>query len=419
MDRFRYTNLLGRDFGDILYRLIAIGLFTLSLSYVQPVHAQCTASDLDLQIELQEIVNQAQVLSLSTLGVDRRGQGQQVATLLVRNNSDQNCKNLYFHIVVKNTQAGTIAELDQRQGRPFELSPQQVVRATNNDLEQGLPGIEENLQFDGGLTPDGEDFINDLQGQTSLPDDIYSLKLELYQGNNRLNGGDRVASSVARVGEEPLSSTRDIYINSPGGDLDSGVEFMINISQPQFDWSGETGESFRLVIVEAAQNETPESLLESARSTNPVIVDGQNMGNTLLEFEMADARLSSSNFLYPSSGVKQLESGKQYYWQVTALVQTPEGEQEVNSEIWSFTLAENQQASQEGDNQQMTEQTRRNLQGILGSQTFQMMQEKNMNLQSVIIDGQRYSGQSMVQKLNEIMQRAQNGEITIVNDGEN
>jgi hypothetical protein len=171
-----------------------------------------------------------------------------------------------------------------------------------------------------------------------------------------------------------------------------------------------------MVIVDAEESESPESLLDGARSTAPVLVQNQHTGNTLLEYEMAYVRLSNSNFRYPTSGVRQLEAGKKYFWQVTTLVQTPDGEQEVNSEIWSFTVSEQGGLDRSGDLEQLSEQTRQTLRGLLGSETFGMVAEQDLDLESVVIDGQRYSGQAMIQKLNQFMQRARSGDITIVNE---
>jgi hypothetical protein len=99
------------------------------------------------------------------------------------------------------------------------------------------------------------------------------------------------------------------------------------------------------------------------------------------------------------------------------LLQTPEGEEEINSEIWSFTIRDQGQSTGT-ENTQMTEKARQNLQTVLGDGQVMNMVEQNMELQSVMIDGQRYSGQEMIRKLNEIVERARRGEITIVNDEE-
>ncbi len=413
-----HKNAMNSVFGKRI-SLLAGGLLPLLLlmfvTSPVTVRGQCSSEKVDLDIQLQEIVTQAQALSLSTMGVNRRGEGQQVASLILANNTDQPIGDLYFHIEVENTAVGVIATLDQRQGRPFELPPR-LIRASNNDLQNGIPGIDESLDFEGGLTNEGEEFVNNLEGQTRLPDDVYTLKLQIYQNANRLNGGQCVASATAAVGEEPMTNVQDVYINSPGGEVDSGMDFEISTNQPQFDWSTDGGDSYRVVVVEASDSESPESLLEDARSTGPVLEDNQSIGNTLLPYEMADVRLTGrTSFQYPSSGVRQLEGGDKYYWQVTTLVRTPEGEEEINSEIWSFTIRDQGQATGT-ENTQMTEQARQNLRTVLGDGQLMNMQDQGMELQSVMIDGQRYSGQEMIRKLNEIVERARRGEITIVND---
>ena len=397
-----------------------IALWTLLLllpGLVQDLHGQ----DVTVDIRLSDPVTQAQVLGLSTLGVDRRGEGQSLGTLLIQNNTSETQDDLYLHVKVESTAEGTLVELDQKQGQPFSLSPNQTVQANNNRLQEGLPGIDVTPTFSGGLTNAGEDFVNDLEGQTQLPNDEYTLTLAVYQGSNRPSGGQRLDQASATVGSSPSADVASIYVNRPGGEVGSGLDPVINTQRPTFDWAGESGLDYRLVVVQSGGQDSPETLIESAEGTGPILVDNNNRNNTLLEHEMADVRLSTNSFQYPSSSVKQLQPGQTYLWRVSALVQTAEGENVIPSEIWRFSIAESQSSTAESQSDEPTEmsnQMEQALRDLVGSDQLSAMQEEDMSPQSVIIDGQEYSGAEMERKLNEFLNRARRGEITIANTDE-
>jgi hypothetical protein len=246
--------------GRILGLLALSTILFLSVS-TQSLYGQ--DGDITLQIQLSDPVTQAQVLSLSTLGVDRRGQGQTLGTLLLQNNNA-------------------------------------------SELQEGVPGIR-NPTFSGGLTDAGEQFVNDLEGTSRLPNEQFTLTLEIYQNGNR-GRGTKVASTSATVRTNAVSNVRDIYINRPGGEVGSGFDATINTQRPTFNWAGETGVDYRLVVVRWEGTDSPEPLIEAAEDTEPIIVNNANRNNTLLEHEMADVRLSSNSFLPRLIGISGVPS---------------------------------------------------------------------------------------------------------------
>ncbi len=391
--------------GRILGLLALSTILFLSVS-MQSLYGQ--DGDITLQLQLSDPVSQAQVLSLSTLGVDRRGQGQKLGTLLIQNNTSELQEDLYFFVKVENT-SNVLARLNQEQGQPFSLDPGQVVRTNNNSLQEGVPGIR-NPTFSGGLTGPGEQFVNDLEGTSRLPSDQFTLTVEIYQNGNR-GRGTKVASASATVGTNSVSKVRDIYINRPGGEVGSGFDATINTQRPIFDWAGETGLDYRLVVVKREGTESPETLIEAAEDTGPIIVDNVNRDNTLLEHEMADVRLSSNSFQYPASSVKQLEPGETYLWRVNALLTTADGEQQVASEIWQFSISE----SGEEQSPELSKETIQTLRNVVDDEQLSFLQGEDMEPVSIVIEGQEYSGAAMRQQLRQFLERAQGGEITITN----
>jgi hypothetical protein len=212
---------------------------------------------------------------------------------------------------------------------------------------------------------------------------------------------------MKEIGTNIVEDTRDFYLLSPGDEL--GSEAIINNSYPNFQWQGATGTTYRLIVVEAKQNDSPQSLLDGAESTAPIQSVGSSGTGSLLDYEMLDVEIDQSNFQYPNSGVQDLEPGKEYYWRVIAKLNTSSGEGNRKSEIWSFTLNDNSEsriAQGSGEFAQALKQ-------VLG-QHFEKYVQEGYSFQSIEIDGQAYQGGEALQKLLELQRQAEDGDVTIV-----
>lgn len=383
----------------------------LSMAIPQQLGAQnVSRGDIELQIELEEIVTKSQVLGLTTLGVDRRGEGQRLANMIIRNTTSERLENLYFHVKVSASDVGTIAELDQKSGQPFSLKPNANIFTNNNMLQNGIPQIDESLNFDGGLTNAGEQFVNDLGGSTRLPDHVYTLELNIFHGGNRLSGGQVVASASATIGSQPLSEVRDIYLRRPGGEIGSGT--VVTTRYPEFSWDGEPNITYRIVVVESSSGTSPESLLQGAFSTTEVLRFGAPGSGSLLQYEMVDAIVDQTSFQYPSAGVQNLQDGNTYYWQIVAQLQTPGGVEEVYSEIWEFNMS-NSSSGQSGG-ALSSEEMQQQVQLLIGPDLYQQLSSDGYQLYAIEKDGQTYQGPGMIPQLQTFIDRIEQGEISIM-----
>ncbi|MDZ7683479.1 MAG: hypothetical protein U5J63_17650 [Fodinibius sp.] len=295
-------------------------------------------------------------------------------------------------------------EVQQVSGQPFSLSPGQQVYATNNNIGDGLPGVEEIIQFDGTFSQEGKQFVNDLQGSTSLPADQYQIRIEIRRGSAE---GEVLVAQNAEIGRSIVEDTRDFYLLSPG-DL-AGADAMISSAFPNFQWQGNTGTQYRLVVVEARGDESPQSLMDGAMSTSPIQVNGTGSGGSLVDYEMLDVVLNQSSFQYPSSGVQNLEAGKTYYWRIVSQLQSTSGLDGRESEIWGFTLRDSQTTSRS----QLGPDVSQALQKVMGDE-FNRLVEDSYTFQSVVIDGQRFQGVQAMQKLMELSRQAENGDVSII-----
>lgn len=361
-------------------------------------------ADISLEVEPNETLKNSQSISIQSL-VGNSGSGPTLFRMHIINSNSEYANNLYLQFLIRSEKVGLIGKTTQVDGQPFSLSPGQQVSATNNSLHYGLPGVEEAIQFQGEFTPEGRTFVNNLNGSTTLPPDRYTLEVNIFQGSNR---GNIVATASAALGSGVVEDTKDFYLLSPGGE--AGSENTISNPYPSFQWQGDTGSDYRVIVVEAKGEESPQSLFVGAESTDPIQRSGSPAGGSLLDHEMLDVVVSQSSYQYPNTGVQELEAGKTYYWRIINLLQTSSGEDQRRSEIWEFTLTGNEGS---GSTTSASPEITNALKKILGDRMSQLGGQ-GLDFNGIEIDGQIYRGGQALQKLRELSRQAEQGDISIV-----
>lgn len=377
---------------DSKLKNIIAGLFLFVLLFASGSKAQ----DISVDLILDQRLTEAQTLSLPTLGINMRGRGSRIMNLIIRNSTDRRQENLYFHIEVSAARLGMISIMEQRE-TPFSLDAGQTVNATNNQLVDGTWDIRERITFRTEMTEAGDRLLERLEGSTRLPNDIYQVKVELYQERN----GERrlIDYTIEQIGTAVGGDDLDLSLLNPGGPAGSSVS--ISSSQPTFRWDGQQGERYRLIVVRD-DGQSPETLFQSALSTEP--------SGSLLDFEMADMIINQSSFNYPISGVQPLQAGEKYFWQIFTLIETSSGTEEQPSEIWEFQIADQGTTARVP----MSENVATFLRELLPDGTYQQMEEDGYSLGGMEIDGQQYSGPALIMKIEELMRQNEAGEITII-----
>lgn len=373
------------------------------------VHAQ----EINLSVEPSALIEDADVLSLTELGISTDGSGPMLVSVTIENLEGQRVEDLYLEIVVSSGKNGTLLEYTQEANRPFSLRPYQSIYITNNDVaNERFPGVDETISFSGGLTPQGDKLIGDLSGSTTLPKDTYSLEISIFTVSDA-EGREVLASDVAEIGLRSRANIgtiedSEIILRAPGDVI--GNETEITNTYPQFSWEGSSNITYRLVVVEDNGQDSPESLLNSAESSEPL-----SDGGSLLEFEHLDTYVQGNNFQFPSSGVQALERGNTYYWQVSANIRSSSSESLVSSEAWSFTLIDpsNQASSAPGQNVSLTDDAQTVITDLIGQETFQQLQEQGFNLESIEFEGQQFTGTSASLKLEELLEKIRDEDIII------
>ena len=375
-----------------------LAFFVLLFILYTPARSQ--NPDITIDLNLSPSLNRAQVLTIPSIGNITGGKGRKLFDFIIRNNTNNQQPDLYLTIAFSSDKHGLIAEFFQAQETPFELKPRQTIVANNKQLKGGLPQIPNGLKFSGGLTDDGQEFINELEGALKLPQDLYTIKVSLYQNANSRNGGTFIDEVIRTFGGNLVEEITDLYLAQPSD------EEILRDNLPLFKWEGAFNFDYRLIVVEASNRDSPESLIQSALSSEPFLVRGSSGSGTLLEYEALDAIVKNTTFKYPPNGVQSLKEGAKYYWQVFALEETIDGTDLNPSEIWSFTVASGKAVNG-------GEELHAALRRILGEERYNELMNQGFQLFSITQNGVTYNGAQALQKVVEFEEKLNSGEITV------
>jgi hypothetical protein len=354
------------------------------------------AQQVSLSVEPSAALQNAQILSLSSLGIDRSGSGPVLISAFLENEEDQELDNLFIEVNISSARVGTIVEFTSDSEFPFSMRPMQSVYVTNNDLaNEQIPGIRESVRLKGGLTPEGEDFLNDLSGATTLPQDTYFVQVIIFR-ETPATGIVELAEATAEISSNAFYSLdeREIYLKAPGDVV--GNQTTISNNYPQFSWEGSNTATYRLIVVEATGTDSPESLIQGAKSSQPT-----GKGGNLLEYENLDRMIEGNSFQFPSSGVQSLERGKTYFWRVINTVSSSNDEEDISSEIWTFSLATPENVS---GTINISEEAETAIVSLIGEEEFERLKEQGFRLESLEFEGQEFTGATATLKLEEILQ---------------
>lgn len=393
-----------------LIKFSIIALFVLIWSGMGHVQGQ-SGPELDLDIQAESVLTNAQIIELTNFVFDDRGRGPRLINFRITNNEASRAEQLYLDFQIVSQNRGVIMEAYQRGGSPFSLNAGQSVTASNNALARGsIAGITESIRLEGDLTPNGERLINSLQGRTTLPVDEYEIIIQIYQNGNRFNGV-QIASASTIIGSNLTEEDLSIYLQAPGDILGSEVE--ITNRYPEFRWEGSANQKYRVVIVEADGGDTPETLIQSALSTPAAPI---RQSTSLLEFENADVTVEGTSFQYPTSGVQPFREGKQYFWQVFTSLTTTSGEEMRSSDIWSFTLQSTGSAAVGQETIEMDGEVQQILMALLGSELFGELVDGDYQLEGFELDGIEFSGEIARDELIRLIEKIQEGKIKVVKE---
>lgn len=186
---------------------------------------------------------------------------------------------------------------------PFMIPPG-VTYLTNQDFGTKCTFSQTNINL-GEL----EDIV---YSSGKLPEGEYEFFVQVvYQQN--VDDEDRVTLHISNP-----PTVLDLL--SPGQPAESIDLPEIYTTLPFFLWHSNAS-SFRITICEK---------LPTNSSPHDVMNNDPRMQATVNDITF---------FPYPSSGVRYLQPGKTYYWQVVAITESSDGPIELESEIWGFKIS--------------------------------------------------------------------------------
>jgi hypothetical protein len=380
-------------------------LALLALYFVPEAAAQ--SNPITMELLLSPDVENAQTLSPSSLGIDMKGKGNKVVVIILKNETSETVGDLYFYMKFEAKKFGrSIIEVVQSAGKPFSLKPFQLIVTDNNQIQNGLPGIEEAINLETSVD-NSQQFITSLNGSTTLPDDIYTFTAEIRRGGNT---PDKTIARVVRVlGAKPTVLTVDLFLLQPGGPIDQDNK--IASTMPLFRWDGPVSKEYRVIVVR--DNDQPaQTLMQQALSTNAALNRGRQTGNALLEFEIVDALVQGTSFNMEPNGTQKLLPGNKYYWQVFTVVQSGNGTSLLPSAMWSFEVQDLQGSASEDLSKDMFLKLR----SIVKADKLQELQKGKFTLEKMVIDGKTVTGvQSISIELDAFLQKIQEKSITVNN----
>jgi hypothetical protein len=363
---------------------------------------------ISIDIQLAPILSESQVLGLTALGIDNRGSGPQIFTGIMKNETDEQLNNLYFEFRIEAATIGVIAEIEQQAAYPFSLAPQQLVYGTNNDIDnEKIPGIDDDIRFNGGITVAGEDFIESLGGSTELPNDIYSIYGSVSQVTNEC-GRVILAEETVTVGGSSTGAVLDelsITLRTPGAEI--GSNFSISNPYPQLSWEGDASVEYRVIVVSGDADQDVQTMINDSK-------EGESTRPLITPYEYLDVSVTGTSLQYPTAGAQALVTGQTYYWQVSTEVASTTGFEEYVSDTWAFTLIDPSDGSAVAA-QEIDEETIQALIALIGTEMYTTLSEDGYLFESIELDNQSFSGVVGIQKLAEILSLINDGDI-IVND---
>ena len=243
------------------------------------------------------------------LGIDSR-------TTLIDVESDVFQMKANFVLDSRNFSENTTTFLD-------EDNPPNVVPVIFRSLETIDAGKYENL-------------LSSVMTTGKLPDGEYQFALTLSSGNSEFD----VSLSDEKIETIIVETPSGVNLESPGGMLADTTFNVVYTTLPSFNWNkGFCRNCITYIRVSEFKADIHSSLEEALQDERTLPF------NQSLEWE----KLSDiSTFQYPLNGVRPLENGKIYAWQIKTSIPTTDGMEDEVSEIFAFKISDPSKSSNIG-----------------------------------------------------------------------
>lgn len=217
-----------------------------------------------------------------------------------------------------------------------------------------------------------ENLISSVTTTGKLPDGEYQFALTLYSGNSEFD----VSFSDEKVETIIVETPSGVNLESPGGMIADTSFNIVYTTLPSFNWNkGFCRNCITYIRVSEFKPDTHSSLEEALQDERTLPF------NQSLEWE----KLSDiSTFQYPLSGVRPLENGKIYAWQIKTGIPTTDGMEDEISEIFAFKISDPSKSS----NIIIKNSVLLQLEGALGTERYNSFFGENGALQDLSPSGE-------------------------------
>ena len=208
----------------------------------------------------------------------------------------------------RNFSANTTVLLD-------EASPPNVVPVVFRTLETINPGKYDNI-------------LSSIMTTGKLPDGEYRFELKILSGESQYD----LSLSDEKIETIIVETPSGVNLESPGGSLADTSFNIVYTTFPSFNWNkGYCNNCETYIRVAQFKSEYHSSLEEALRDERTLPFDQSK------EWLQLD---NVSTYQYPAAGVRPLQNGNTYVWQIKTTIPTTDGTVDEVSEIYTFKIAD-------------------------------------------------------------------------------
>ena len=244
-----------------------------------------------------------------------------------------------------------------------------------------------------------DNVLSNIMTTGKLPDGEYRFELSLSSGVSEFD----LSPSDEKIETVIVESPSGVNLESPGGLLADTTFNIVYTTLPSFNWNkGFCSNCITYIRVSEFKSEFHSSLDEALEDERTLPL------NQSLEWEeLSDV----STFQYPLNGVRPLENGKIYAWQIKTSIPTTDGMEDETSEIFAFKISDPSKSSQIG----MKNPTLQQLKESIGADKFNSLFGDNAPLQQYNPTGEyMINGSSVDQStVNNILIKIKNKKIKV------
>jgi hypothetical protein len=370
-------------------------LITTFLLLVFSIVAVAQSSDLDVNISMDADFSQDDLSEMLSAVIEQNGSSQ-FFQISAENQSSGIMRNNSVSFVIRSEKFGTILTAEQTSSGFFSLNPGGQITFSNLSISD-ISNLEIKGEPDFNLliSSNGRKLIQNLRRGYLITDDRYTLDVIIVQ--NIMNEREEISRSS--VSFETTLDERELAIEADREVVAELIGLNVSKEAPEFAWSGDQGQPYRLVIVDLDRAQNANNLFserfESEHSEDDI--RDEQAGVVL------DVVANETRYQIPDRFAGLFEPGKTYAWQVQTTKKTVEDStvQSYSNRIEFTTFY-----PIEGEVREL-------LIKLFGEEKTEQFIEDELLLDQIVIDGETYSKRDALLYLREMADKMELNKLKI------